>query len=145
MNGPVSAADMDGRLRLETVNGPLSLTAVAGDVRARTENGPLSVRLTGPRWSGVGLGETLSHRAHHHVVRDQRAPVHVSLGLATERRSRGHRLPQHVAGGDLRDPPGSRQFSGLCALARPGGTEKRHTHVPNLSGQRRRPDGTWSA
>ena len=54
-NGPVSAREITGRIRLETHNGPLSLTRVSGDVQAQTRNGPLHVELSGDRWDGAGL------------------------------------------------------------------------------------------
>jgi DUF4097 and DUF4098 domain-containing protein YvlB len=54
-NGPVSARDINGRVRLETHNGPVSLRNLSGDVRAITRNGPVNVELTGDRWQGAGL------------------------------------------------------------------------------------------
>ena len=54
-NGPVSARDIDGRVRLDTYNGPITLKNLAGDTRASTRNGPLYVELTGTGWQGAGL------------------------------------------------------------------------------------------
>lgn len=54
-NGPVSASDIEGRVRLETHNGPVSLSNLSGDVRALTRNGPVHVELTGRTWQGAGL------------------------------------------------------------------------------------------
>ena len=54
-NGPISVADVSGRMQLSAQNGPLSLTRIGGDVHGRTVNGPLSVTLAGSRWSGEGL------------------------------------------------------------------------------------------
>ena len=55
VNGPLTVESVTGRLSLRAVNGPIELDDVAGDVRARAQNGPLDVRLSGPRWDGVGL------------------------------------------------------------------------------------------
>ena len=54
-NGPISVADVKGRMELRAHNGPLRLEAVGGDVHARTVNGPLVVTLEGERWDGTGL------------------------------------------------------------------------------------------
>lgn len=54
-NGPVSARDLSGIVRLETQNGPVSLLRLSGDVRASAQNGPLHVELSGDHWQGVGL------------------------------------------------------------------------------------------
>jgi DUF4097 and DUF4098 domain-containing protein YvlB len=54
-NGPVSVANVSGKMDLSTVNGPLSLQGVAGDVHARAQNGPVDVELKGSSWEGAGL------------------------------------------------------------------------------------------
>ena len=55
VNGPLSASDVTGTLRLTAVNGPLSLDGLGGDVHAHAQNGPLHVSLQGSRWDGAGL------------------------------------------------------------------------------------------
>ena len=55
LNGPLSVADITGRIRLDAQNGPLALESVGGDVRAHAQNGPLHVTLAGNRWDGAGL------------------------------------------------------------------------------------------
>ena len=54
-NGPISVANVNGKMDLSTQNGPLSLQGVAGDVRARAQNGPVDVELKGASWVGAGL------------------------------------------------------------------------------------------
>jgi DUF4097 and DUF4098 domain-containing protein YvlB len=54
-NGPVSVADVTGRMELRAHNGPMHLESLGGDVHARTTNGPLVVTLEGDRWDGTGL------------------------------------------------------------------------------------------
>lgn len=54
-NGPLSVAEVTGRMDLQAENGPISLDDVGGAVRARLENGPLTVSLTGTEWTGEGL------------------------------------------------------------------------------------------
>ncbi|HVZ17737.1 MAG TPA: hypothetical protein VG897_11505 [Terriglobales bacterium] len=41
-NGPVSAKDLSGTFRLDTVNGPISVKRVSGKVMATAKNGPIS-------------------------------------------------------------------------------------------------------
>ena len=55
VNGPVSVADVTGRMDLDAVNGPVDLDGVGGDVHAHAQNGPLEVTLAGAKWDGTGL------------------------------------------------------------------------------------------
>lgn len=55
VNGPLSVADVHGKVDLDTKNGPLSLARAGGSVHGRTANGPLTVELTGTAWAGEGL------------------------------------------------------------------------------------------
>ena len=70
-----------------------------------------------------------SHHPDDHVVRDERALIHVALGLAAERGARRHRLTQHVAGRQVRDAPFLREVAGLRALARARRSQKGDSHA----------------
>lgn len=70
-NGPISAFDVEGTIRLATANGPLTVRRLAGDVRARTRNGPLFVELDGARWSGAGLDAETANGPLDLVVPDR--------------------------------------------------------------------------
>jgi hypothetical protein len=61
VNGPISVADVTGKMELTAVNGPVHLDAVGGDVHARTTNGPLVVTLEGDKWDGTGLDSETSN------------------------------------------------------------------------------------
>lgn len=54
-NGGVELAQLDGKLRFQTVNGGADLENVSGDVKGETTNGGVDVTLDGQRWSGTGL------------------------------------------------------------------------------------------
>jgi DUF4097 and DUF4098 domain-containing protein YvlB len=54
-NGGIELAQLDGKLRFETVNGGVELASLAGDVKGETTNGGVDVTLDGSRWSGTGL------------------------------------------------------------------------------------------
>ena len=73
---------------------------------------------------GVGLGQTLAHEPNHHVVGDEGAGVHVTLGLEAEGCLGRHRLAQHVARGHVGHAPLLGKGLGLGALARARGAEK---------------------
>ncbi|HWC20321.1 MAG TPA: hypothetical protein VG498_25115 [Terriglobales bacterium] len=73
LNGPISVADLSGRIEVQNTNGPLSIknspgeinaeitngpisyAGGGGDVRLRAENGPIDVKLAGTSWNGKGL------------------------------------------------------------------------------------------
>jgi hypothetical protein len=78
--------------------------------------------------AGVGLAQPLGDEPDHHVVGHQRAGVHDALGLAPERRAGRHRLPQHLAGGDLRHAPLAGELARLGALAGAGRPEEDQPH-----------------
>jgi hypothetical protein len=81
--------------------------------------------------TGVGPREPLVHQADHDLVGHERALVHEALGLAPERRARGHRLAEHVAGGHLGDAGARGEPPGLGPLARARGPEEDHAaHAP---------------
>jgi hypothetical protein len=61
VNGPISVAEVTGKMDLTAVNGPVHLDGVGGDVHARTTNGPLVVTLTGDKWDGRGLDSETSN------------------------------------------------------------------------------------
>ena len=54
-NGGIELAQLDGKLRFQTVNGGADLENVSGDVKGETTNGGVDVVLDGQRWSGTGL------------------------------------------------------------------------------------------
>ena len=54
-NGGIELAQLDGKLRFQTVNGGADLENVSGDVKGETTNGGVDVTLEGQRWSGAGL------------------------------------------------------------------------------------------
>ena len=90
---------------------------------------------------GVGLLETLAHEPDDHIVGDEAARVHVSLGLEPEGGLGGHGLAQHVAGGDVGHARRRRKLSRLGALARAGRSEKddAETHACARAFLRRKP------
>lgn len=54
-NGPLSIKNSPGEISAEITNGPISYVGGGGDVRLRAENGPIDVKLAGSSWSGKGL------------------------------------------------------------------------------------------
>jgi len=72
----------------------------------------------------VRLGQAVADDTDHDLVRDQRSPVHVRLGLFPERSPRSHSGPQDIPGGDLGNPILLGQHLGLGPLARPGRAEE---------------------
>ena len=67
--------------------------------------------------SSVGLREPLADNTQDDVVGDQLAGPEDGPGLLAETRPQGDGLPQHVAGGDLRNIPVRHQLLGLRAFA----------------------------
>lgn len=100
-NGPVSVADLAGRLKARVANGPLSLKRVggsvevessngpisfsgsSGDVSVTTQNGPLSVRLESATWEG---GELRMSAKNGPVT--LRVPEGYASGIVVERGAR---------------------------------------------------------
>jgi hypothetical protein len=54
-NGPLSIGNSSGEINADIVNGPISYAGNSGDVHLRAENGPITVRLAGTSWNGKGL------------------------------------------------------------------------------------------
>lgn len=54
-NGPLSIRNSPGEISAEITNGPISYAGGGGDVRLRAENGPIAVKLAGTSWNGKGL------------------------------------------------------------------------------------------
>jgi len=54
-NGPLSIKNSPGEISAQITNGPISYSGGGGDVRLRAENGPIDVRLAGTSWAGKGL------------------------------------------------------------------------------------------
>lgn len=102
VNGPISVAEVTGRIRTEALNGPVRLERLAGDVRARVRNGPLTVVLAGNGWSGEGLdAETVNGPARLIVPEDYSAVLEIgtvngpaNIGFAVPVTIRG-RMPRH--------------------------------------------------
>jgi hypothetical protein len=54
-NGPISLSDCSGEVDAEARNGPIALHGQGGKLRLETQNGPIAVSLSGSSWRGAGL------------------------------------------------------------------------------------------
>lgn len=109
VNGPISVAEVKGRMDLRAHNGPLHLESVGGDVRARTVNGPLVVTLAGERWDGAGLdAETQNgpvvltlpeHYAAHLETGTINGPMTMDYPVTVQGRINFHRLAVDLGSG----------------------------------------------
>jgi DUF4097 and DUF4098 domain-containing protein YvlB len=54
-NGPVSILRARGKVVVEATNGPIAVTDSSGEVRLEAQNGPLAGKLGEDRWNGAGL------------------------------------------------------------------------------------------
>jgi hypothetical protein len=54
-NGPLAIKDSAGQIEAHVQNGPIDYSGNAGDIHLQTQNGPLSIRLAGSSWNGKGL------------------------------------------------------------------------------------------
>jgi DUF4097 and DUF4098 domain-containing protein YvlB len=54
-NGPLSIRNSSGEINAEVANGPIDYSGNGGDVRLHAQNGPVSVNLAGNSWKGKGL------------------------------------------------------------------------------------------
>jgi len=108
-NGPVSVADVSGRLDIRAHNGPVDLERVGGDVHARAENGPLDVTLAGARWDGKGLDAETQNGpvdlqlpakyAAHLETGTINGPVDIDFPLTMQGHIDLRRIEQDVGGG----------------------------------------------
>jgi hypothetical protein len=73
--------------------------------------------------------EALAHHPQDHLVGHQLAGVHVAPGLRPSGVPCAHRVPQHVARGDLRDAQPLGQQGALRALSGTRGAEENQVHV----------------
>ena len=108
-NGPISVADVTGRMELRAHNGPLHLEAVGGDVHARTVNGPLVVTLEGEHWDGTGLDSetengpvilTLPPRYSAHLETGTvNGPMRIDIPVTVQGRINFHRISTDIGSG----------------------------------------------
>lgn len=109
VNGPISVADVTGRMELRAHNGPLHLDAVGGDVHARTVNGPLVVTLEGDHWDGTGLdSETQNgpvvltlpaHYSAHLETGTVNGPMSLNIPVTVQGRIDFHRISTDIGSG----------------------------------------------
>ena len=108
-NGPITVADVTGRMELRAHNGPLHLEAVGGDVHARTVNGPLVVTLEGERWEGAGLDSetengpvvlTLPQRYSAHLeIGTVNGPLRLDIPVTVQGRINFHHISTDIGSG----------------------------------------------
>jgi hypothetical protein len=72
--------------------------------------------------------ERLAHQPQDDLVRHQLPGVHHLPGSKAEGRLSPHGVPQHVAGGDLRNSQRLREHDALGAFTGPRGAKKDHVH-----------------
>jgi DUF4097 and DUF4098 domain-containing protein YvlB len=109
VNGPITVADVNGRMELRAQNGPLRLEAVGGDVHARTVNGPPVVTLLGERWDGTGLDSetengpvvlTLPERYSTHLETGTvNGPMSLDIPVTLQGRINFHRISTDIGSG----------------------------------------------
>jgi DUF4097 and DUF4098 domain-containing protein YvlB len=109
VNGPISVAEVSGRMNLRAHNGPLHLDAVGGDVHARTVNGPLVVTLEGDHWDGTGLdSETENgpvvltlpqHYSAHLEAGTVNGPMSLNIPVTLQGRIDFHRISTDIGSG----------------------------------------------
>ena len=73
---------------------------------------------------GIRLLDPVRDNADDDFIRHQPARFHDGLGFQANRRARGNRCTQHVAGGELRYPEFFDQTCGLCAFSRSGRSQQ---------------------
>src|SRR5262249_51786624 len=94
---------------------------------------------------GVRVLDALADDPEHDVVGDELTGVHGGLRLEAELGSARHRLPQQVAGGDLRYAVLLHEHLGLGALSRTGCAQQYDSHrSPALSPKSATPSRPWS-
>lgn len=82
-NGPVSLKNVAGTIETETHNGPVSISGGSGTMKVTASNGPLSVDLSGGAWNGTLDASTKNGPLSVKV------PAAFASGVVVESRGRG--------------------------------------------------------